>query len=199
MTNIFIEVNGSSISAKSDGKIVSGTVGLPVSIEYDNSWSNLSKTAFFRFGNQIRKRESVETDTTVPWEILRNHGKPLEIGIEGKDSDGNIVVPTVWCVVSTVYQGASGDIPAAPNPDSGDVPSGGGGADGFSPIANVTQTNNGAIITITDKKGTTTATITNGKDGYTPAKGTDYWTESDKAEMVADVISALPVYNGEVV
>ena len=38
-----------------------------------------------------------------------------------------------------------------------------------------------------------------GADGYTPVKGTDYWTDADKAEMVADVISALPVYNGEVV
>lgn len=37
--------------------------------------------------------------------------------------------------------------------------------DGFSPIANVEQTANGAVITITDKDGTTTATITNGKDG----------------------------------
>lgn len=39
------------------------------------------------------------------------------------------------------------------------------GEDGFSPIATVTQTNTGAVISITDKNGTTTATITNGKDG----------------------------------
>ena len=31
-----------------------------------------------------------------------------------------------------------------------------------------------------------------GRDGYTPVKGTDYWTETDKAEMVADVIAAIP-------
>jgi hypothetical protein len=42
---------------------------------------------------------------------------------------------------------------------------GGTGADGFSPIANVTQTDSGAVVTITDKSGTTTATIVNGKDG----------------------------------
>ena len=42
---------------------------------------------------------------------------------------------------------------------------GGGGSDGFSPIATVTQTENGAVITITDKAGTTTATVTNGRDG----------------------------------
>lgn len=38
-----------------------------------------------------------------------------------------------------------------------------------------------------------------GADGYTPIKGTDYFTEADKAEMVSAVISALPIYNGEVV
>lgn len=39
----------------------------------------------------------------------------------------------------------------------------------------------------------------NGTDGYTPVKGTDYFTDADKAEMVSAVIAALPVYNGEVV
>jgi hypothetical protein len=31
-----------------------------------------------------------------------------------------------------------------------------------------------------------------GADGKTPVKGTDYWTESDKQEIVNDVIAALP-------
>ncbi len=39
------------------------------------------------------------------------------------------------------------------------------GADGFSPIAAVEQTETGATISITDKTGTTTAFIQNGKDG----------------------------------
>lgn len=37
-----------------------------------------------------------------------------------------------------------------------------------------------------------------GADGYTPQRGVDYYTEADKAEMVAAVLTALPVYNGEV-
>lgn len=36
-------------------------------------------------------------------------------------------------------------------------------------------------------------------DGKTPVIGIDYFTESDKAEMLNSVIAALPVYNGEVV
>ena len=38
-----------------------------------------------------------------------------------------------------------------------------------------------------------------GKDGKTPVKGVDYYTDADKSDMVAAVIAALPVYNGEVV
>ena len=45
------------------------------------------------------------------------------------------------------------------------VEQGSGGKDGYSPTANVRQTSTGAVITITDKTGTTAATITNGKDG----------------------------------
>lgn len=33
-----------------------------------------------------------------------------------------------------------------------------------------------------------------GADGHTPVLGTDYFTESDKAEMVESVLAALPVY-----
>lgn len=74
---------------------------------------------------------------------------------------------------------------------------GGSGEDGFSPIANVTQTASGAVVSITDKNGITTATIANGKDGdkgdpgKTPVKGVDYFTDADKAEMVEDVLEAL--------
>lgn len=36
-----------------------------------------------------------------------------------------------------------------------------------------------------------------GADGKTPVKGTDYFTEADKEELVNAVIAALPVYGGE--
>lgn len=36
-----------------------------------------------------------------------------------------------------------------------------------------------------------------GADGHTPVKGTDYWTAADKAEIVTEVVSALPKYEGE--
>lgn len=66
------------------------------------------------------------------------------------------------------------------------------GDDGISPVANVEKSGNTATITITDKTRTTTATVTDGTDGHTPVKGTDYWTAQDKAEIVQDVLDALP-------
>lgn len=82
-------------------------------------------------------------------------------------------------------QGAKGD-PGTP------------GKDGHSPV--VTATKSGKTTTIS-VDGTAIATVEDGvagtpgkdgTDGHTPVKGTDYWTASDKAEIVNSVIAALP-------
>lgn len=70
------------------------------------------------------------------------------------------------------------------------------GETGYSPTASVKETDSGAEITITDKSGTTTATVSNGKPGDTPVRGTDYWTEADKVEIVQDTLAALPTWTG---
>ena len=57
------------------------------------------------------------------------------------------------------------------------------GEDGFSPIATVTQLQNGARIEIEDENGRTSADVLNGQDGYSPVRGVDYWTEEDKQEV----------------
>ena len=69
---------------------------------------------------------------------------------------------------------------------------------------------NGTVLTIASASGTSSADLkgekgdtgengANGQDGRTPVKGTDYFTEEDKAEFLQSVISALPIYDGEVV
>jgi hypothetical protein len=71
---------------------------------------------------------------------------------------------------ATGPQGNTG--PQGPRGEKGDTGSQGpqgragtAGSDGYSPIAIVEQTSTGAKITITDKNGTTTANVLNGKDG----------------------------------
>ena len=89
-------------------------------------------------------------------------------------------------------------VPAIKGTDGKPGTNGKPGVDGFSPIAKVETITNGATITITDKNGTTTATILNGAkgdpgtNGTTPVKGVDYYTESDKQEMVQLVLAAIP-------
>ena len=67
------------------------------------------------------------------------------------------------------------------------------GNDGFSPVAKVTQTDTGAVISITDKKGTTTATVANGKDGAKGEKG-DKGDKGDTGEKGEDGVSPNDVY-----
>lgn len=78
--------------------------------------------------------------------------------------------------------------------------SGGNVEDGFSPIAKVEQTVTGAVISITDKTGTTTATITNGKDGEDGKSAYEYaqdggyvGTEKEFAvKMAEEIPTKLP-------
>lgn len=70
-----------------------------------------------------------------------------------------------------LYDAATGDYVDSGHPAQGDKGDPGepgtpgkDGADGYSPIATVAETDTGAVITITDKDGTTSATIQNGKD-----------------------------------
>lgn len=71
-----------------------------------------------------------------------------------------------------------------------DVIKGKDGKDGVSPIAVVTPTSEGAVITIQDKQGTTTAAIRNGKDGK------DYvLTEADKDKIADEVKELVPPYD----
>lgn len=73
----------------------------------------------------------------------------------------------------------------------------------FSPVAKVEHTEDGAILTVTDGYGTTSAVIKNGKDGVdgkdgkdgtdgkTPVRGVDYYRETDKEEIVNRVLEEI--------
>lgn len=179
MTSIKVKVIGASITANADGKLTSGMVGVPVNIEYDSSWEGLTKTAVFRVGSFERDRKNIGTTTTVPWEVMRNSGKPLEIGIEGKNDDGSVVIPTVWATVSTVLPGANSTISGAPNPDNSGVPGEGG-----------------AIID--DSQTSTNTTWSSQKIADEISSGGGGGQVPDIDTIVDAVIDALPVYNGEV-
>lgn len=122
------------------------------------------------------------------------------INIGGKGDDGATFTPSVSAdgIISWTND------KEFPNPEPVNIKGKDGkdGQDGTSPVVSVSSITGGHRITITDANGTKTATVKDGqdgKDGYTPVKYKDYFTEADKVEIVSDVISALPKYDGEVV
>ena len=54
----------------------------------------------------------------------------------------------------------------------------------------------GSDVGLKGDKGDKGDTGAAGADGYTPVKGTDYWTAADKQEIVADTLAALPTWTG---
>jgi hypothetical protein len=92
----------------------------------------------------IRSVNGIEADSNgnVDIDLPTKLPNPYALTINGTEYDGTKAV-------DLVIEGGAG----------------GAGDDGISPVAKVTQTSDGAVITITDKEGTTTATVTNGKDG----------------------------------
>lgn len=138
-----------------------------------------------------------ETDPTVP-EWAKAETKPTYSAAE------------VGAIAQSDLQAAT-DVALAQAKASGefDGPAGTPGKDGHSPVVTATKfgktttisVDGAAIATVEDgtdgAPGVAGAPGKNGTDGHTPVKGTDYWTASDKAEIVAEVTVALPKYGGE--
>ena len=90
-------------------------------------------------------------------------------------------------------QSASGSLNAKQRIGGNAVPR---GEAGISPVVSVEEIDGGHRITIKDIYGTKTIDVMDGADGYSPIRGTDYWTDADKASIVTDVINALPTWEG---
>ena len=112
-------------------------------------------------------------------------GGTIAATAEQKDNGALITITdangTSTVFISNGADGAKGDTGA--KGDKGDP-----GTDGVSPSAKVEQTDTGAVITVSDASGTTTATITNGAKGDPGAKG-DTGVKGDKGDHGADGVS----------
>ena len=107
MDGIKIEVTGNIARiTEKPTRITSGTVGMPVELTFDSQWDELRKITVFRAGDVIK---SVENPTVVPWEVLDKPHCWLSVGVYGTNTDGSIVIPTIWANVSPVHAGVNPD------------------------------------------------------------------------------------------
>lgn len=79
-----------------------------VSFEFkDNLWDNLNKTAVFKHRDIVKEiilREPYVIG--IPWECMQYSDEELLVGVFG-ESNGEIVIPTIWDRLATVLQGTT--------------------------------------------------------------------------------------------
>lgn len=187
-----------------DAYYVCGNSDFRVVFEFDDDWAEHSvKTARFSYEGKFQDILFEGNECFIPYIIGTKY---LDVGVFA----GDLLSSTPARVRAKESILCQGSIPEPPSEDvynqligmyeelEKKIDTGGGtGGEGFSPIAVVEQDYDGARITITDKNGTTTAKAYNGQDGisgqdgYTPVRGTDYWTDEDKAEIKSYVDEAI--------
>lgn len=117
-----IAVNGVHATSTKLGTLTSGMVGAKVQFSFNSSWDGLSKTAVFRCRDIVKDVLNIDSEVTIPHEVLARSGSALEVGVYGTNADGSLVIPTVWRTVDIVYGGAdpSGDPSAELTPGAVD-------------------------------------------------------------------------------
>lgn len=111
LTSIRLILRGAKASAEVHGVLTAGMVGIPVTIEYDESWNGLSKNLVCRgglgydnFRGESRTFLGVGTTAKVAPEVLIA-GNVLYLGIEGYNADGSLVIPTTWARCGIIQDG----------------------------------------------------------------------------------------------
>lgn len=123
MTSIKLIVTGATARAEVDGVLTSGMVGIPVTIEYDSAWDGLTKNLVCKStSGGTRVQLNVEAASTVPHEVMVCNEKlhyidKLKIGVEGFNTDGTLVIPTIWAECGRIFPGANSDADPSADPE----------------------------------------------------------------------------------
>ena len=112
MTEVKIDVNGAHAKmVEKAGRLTTGMVGAVARFSFDSVWDGLTKVAVFKGSGVTRDVLQWNGDAVkIPAEVLREDGR-LYVGVEGRNGDGSLVIPTVWVDCGMVLCGAepSGD------------------------------------------------------------------------------------------
>ena len=115
MTSIKLIVSGASARAEVDGLLTSGMVGIPVTIVCDGAWDGLTKSMVCRAGHIVKTILNVGNTATVAHECMVPN-QTLLIGIEGRNADGTLVIPTIWARCGLICSGANADADPSTDP-----------------------------------------------------------------------------------
>ena len=115
---IKLNVSAANVAVEEKETLTEGRVGLLCQFRFTDEWAGLAKTAVFDGADS--RDVILKSDTVaIPAECLSTEGYSLSVGVYGKNSAGDIVIPTVYATVGKIQRSAypSGNEPAAPTPD----------------------------------------------------------------------------------
>lgn len=115
---------GRAVAREGEELITAGSVGLQISLGFDEAWDGLTKVACFRGAGKAVDVVLSGTGTgtfdpiNIPAEVMAKAGARVELGVYGTNGEGTVVIPTVWAQLGTVKAGAipSGASPGAITP-----------------------------------------------------------------------------------
>lgn len=166
---IKLNIKHTKINASCLETLVEGNVNsVFAEFTFSPEWDNLSRVAIFSNGTSKISVALSENTCAIPWEMLSCPGE-LIVAVRGIGDGGNLVLCTENASLGKVIESLADDDADEPEEASPDV------IDAL--LADVAELKSSVIA---------------GEGGHTPVKGTDYWTDEDKAEIVDDVLDEIP-------
>ncbi len=176
-----IQAEGSRLRVLQRERVLSGSGNAYVCrFLPDEGWAGLDLTALFRAGAVLRETPlDSEGKCRIPWEVLEKPGLLLRVGLRGS-SNGGQGMPAVWGDLEYIQPGACRG-PAAAAPPATDL---------YAQV--LAKANEAASIARELREAAGRGDF----DGAAPVRGTDYWTREDQAQIVAEVLTCLPAWEG---
>lgn len=160
-----------------------------------DDWDGLEKWAHFARNGEVYDIRLTDDHIRKEDHLNLSSGK-WKVYIHGNEFRGGEVVQRVTTNMVTLYVEPTGTLNGEPFPEMpasvteqilarlDDVEQNGGGSVGYSPTAKVERVEGGVRVTITDKDGTTSEVVQDGKSGVhvgsdTPPAGTRVWVNPD--------------------
>lgn len=172
-----LQATQKEMKIKTEAEFVRGTVGADCQIVFDEFWQDYDKFVVFERTNTCGKAIEIFVDLmdkviTIPHEILAESGD-FVVGVYGlKDNE---VLPTLYSDKIKIVYGTetSGTPPTEPTPNP------------YEQIIAIAKETEQIAQSVRDDADSGTF---DGKDGYTPIKGVDYFdgAKGDKGEPGAD-------------
>jgi len=210
---IKLNVRHTRLDVKDSQLLAEGNVNsIYIRFMFSPEWVSLSKIAVFSNGQVKFSTELSSDKCTIPWEVLTSVGEVF-VSLRGIGEGGNFVICTetkslgkvnksLAATLSEMHGEATPDILDRLITDVADLKSNppGRGENGKSAYELAVEhgfagSETQWLASLKGDKGMPGVRGPEGyagNDGYTPVKGTDYWTAEDRQGIIDDVLSSIP-------